>query len=128
VAGERGAADWVALVLVCASAALAALLELMFLAKFYVGSVIIPVTIVAAVAGNIVLPRIGRYVFGTVRGAIAPIALWLLVILVPTLYNRPEGDLFVLGVYGQQYAYYGLLFGGAVAGFGTVIVLSNPKR
>ena len=58
----------------------------------------------------------GRWVFGTVRGAIAPIALWLLVILVPTLYNKPEGDLFVLGVYGQQYAYYGLLFGGAVAG------------
>jgi hypothetical protein len=128
VAGERGAADWVSLVLVCASAALAALLELMLLAQFYIGKVIIPVVIVAAVAGNVYLPRLGRWVFGTVRGAIAPVALWLLVILVPTLYNKPEGDLFVLGVYGQQYAYYGLLFGGAVAGFGTVIVLSNPKR
>jgi hypothetical protein len=128
VAGERGATDWVSFVVICASAALAALLELMFLAEWYIGTVIIPVTIVAAVAGNVILPRMGQRVFGTVRGAIAPIALWLLVILVPTLYNKTEGDLFVLGVYGQQYAYYGLLFGGAVAGFGTVIVLSNPKR
>ncbi len=128
MAGERGAAEWISFVLVCASAALAGLLEVLFLAQFYIGKVIIPITIIAAVAGNVILPRMGRWLLGSVRGAIAPIALWLLVILIPALYNRPEGDLFVLGIYGQQWAYYGLLFAGAIAGFATIIVLTNPKR
>ena len=128
MAGERGAAEWASFVFVCGSSALAALLEVLFLAEFYVGKVIVPVVIIAAVVGNVVLPRLGREVLGSAKGAVLPVVLWLIVILVPTMYNRPEGDLFVLGVYGQQYAYYGLLFAGAIAGFGTVVVLSTPKR
>ncbi len=128
MAGDRGAAEWASFVLVCASAALAALLELLFLGRFYVGKVIVPVVIVAAIVGNLALPRLAKAVVGTTRGAVAPVALWLLVILVPTLYNRPEGDIFVLGIYGQQYAYYGLLFAGAIAGFGTIVVLNTPRR
>lgn len=128
MAGGRGAVEWASFVLVCVSAALAALLELLFLAQFYIGTVIVPLVIIAAVAGNLVLPRLGRALIGTVKGAVAPVVLWLLVVLVPTMYNRPEGDLFVLGVYGQQYAYYGLLLGGAIAGFSTIVVLNAPRR
>ena len=36
--------------------------------------------------------------------------------------------MFVLGAHGQQYAYYGLLFAGAIAGFVTVITMTTPKR
>lgn len=128
MAGERGVAEWASFVFVCGSAALAALLELLFLAQFYIGKVIVPVVILAAIVGNVVLPRLGNAILGSVKGAVLPVALWLIVILVPTLYNRPEGDLFVLGVHGQQYAYYGLLFAGAIAGFGTIVVLSTPRR
>jgi hypothetical protein len=128
VAGERGAIEWASFIFVCASAALAGLLELFFLAQFYIDTVIVPVTIIAAVVGNLVLPRLGRAAIGTARGALVPVLLWLVVILVPTLYNRPEGDIFVLAVHGQQYAYYGLLFAGAIAGFATVVVLGAPKR
>jgi hypothetical protein len=128
VAGERGAVEWASFAFICASAALAALLELFFLAQFYGGTVIIPVVIIAAIAGNLVLPRLGRAVIGGAKGAVVPVVLWLIVILVPTLYNRPEGDIFVLAEYGQQYAYYGLLFTGAIAGFGTIVVLGTPRR
>lgn len=123
---NRSAADWLAFVLICASAVLAAVLEVMFLTQFYIGSVIVPLVILAAIAGNVVLPRMG---FGAVRspvGAVLPVLLWLVVVLVPGLYNRPEGDLFVLGEHGQQYAYYGMLFSGAIAGFVTVIRSTTP--
>jgi len=128
VATERGAAEWASFVLVCASAVLAALLELLFLAQFYIGTVIVPVVILAAIAGNLALPRLGRALIGSTRGAVVPVVLWLIVILVPTLYNRPEGDIFVLAEHGQQYAYYGLLFAGAIAGFATIVVLGSPRR
>lgn len=123
-----GAAEWVSFVLICASAALGSLLELMFLSQYYIGTVIVPVVILATVAQNLVLPRWGRSVLDANKGAVLPVALWLVVTLVPTLYTRPEGDLFVLGTDGQQYAYYAMLFAGAIVGFGTVVVLTNPKR
>jgi len=71
---------------------------------------------------------VGRALTGSTRGAVVPVVLWLIVILVPTLYNRPEGDIFVLAEHGQQYAYYGLLFAGAIAGFATIVVLGSPRR
>jgi hypothetical protein len=130
VTDERpGAAEWVSFVLICACAALSAVLELMFLTQFYIGTVIVPVVVLAAIGGNLVFPRWGRSVIGAAKGAVLPVALWLLVVLVPVLYNRPEGDLFVLGVHGQNYAFYALLLGGAIAGFGTIVVATGrPVR
>ena len=123
-----GAAEWVSFVLICGSAALGSLLELMFLAQFYIGTFIVPLVVLATVAQNLVLPRWGRSVLAATKGAVLPVAMWLIVTLVPTLYSRPEGDLFVLGTHGQQYAYYAMLFAGAIAGFGTVVVLTSPDR
>jgi hypothetical protein len=124
-----GVAEWVAFALICGSAALSALLELMFLTEFYRGKVIIPVVVLAAIAGNLLLPRWGLSVIRAAMGAVIPVALWLLVVLVPVLYTRPEGDLFVLGNHGQNYAFYGLLLGGAIAGFATIVVATGrPVR
>ena len=127
-----GPAEWVALALICASAALAALLELMFLARFYLGSVIVPVVILVALVGNVVLPRWGFRIMGTAKGAVLPVAAWLLTLLGLSLYTRPEGDLFVIAAYGQQYAFYGLLLGGSLVGFVTVVTTGagviGPRR
>ncbi|MGH8861915.1 MAG: hypothetical protein ACRDVG_11910 [Jatrophihabitantaceae bacterium] len=124
-----GAAEWVGLALICASSAASALLELMYLSALYAGSVIVPVTVVVAIAGNLVLPRWGMSVVGTLRGAVLPFAAWLVVTLVPALYHRPEGDQFVLGSFGQNYAYYALLLGGAITGFATIVVAGGrPPR
>ncbi|HEY8301536.1 MAG TPA: hypothetical protein VIG48_06540 [Jatrophihabitans sp.] len=123
-----GAADWLTFVLVAGCAFLAALLEVFFLTEFYNGKAIIPVVILGAIAGNLLLPRLGLAALGRAAGAIVPVAIWLVVVLIPAVYNRPEGDLLVLGTHGQQYAYYGLLFGGAIVGFATVITSTTPGR
>ena len=123
-----GPVEWVTLGLVCASSMLSALLELLFVARFYVGTVIVPLVVLAAVVGNVGLSWWGFRLAGSTRGAVLPLVSWLLVVLGLTLYNRPEGDLFVLGVHGQQYAYYGLLFAGAIAGFATDVRAVTPAK
>jgi hypothetical protein len=120
-----GAVGWATFALLCGTAVLNALLDVAFLARFYAGTVIIPVTILAAVGGNIVLPWLGLRAVGRMAGAVLPVVCWLIPTLVLTMYSRPEGDLFVIAEYQQQYAFYGLLIAGATAGFATVVVLGG---
>jgi hypothetical protein len=128
VTDERpGAVEWVTFALICGSAVLSALLELMFLSRWYVGTVLVPVVILVAIVGNLGLPRWGFSVLGSVKGAVLPVVLWLLVIMVLALYNRPEGDILVLGNQGQSAGFYGLFFAGAIAGFVT-IAWSTTRR
>jgi hypothetical protein len=58
----------------------------------------------------------------------APFLCWLLPVLVLALLPRPEGDVVVQGGGGQQWAFYGLLLGGCVAGFATVVLTGPPPR
>jgi hypothetical protein len=44
------------------------------------------------------------------------------------MYIRPEGDVVVLAQHDQEYSYYGLLLGGAVAGVVTVTLLGRRTR
>jgi hypothetical protein len=120
-----GAAGWATVALLCGAAVLNALLDVAFMAQFYAGTVIVPVTILAAVVGNVLLPWLGRRAVGRTAGAVLPVVCWLVPTLVLTMYNRPEGDLFVIAEYQQQYAFYGLLIAGATAGFVTVVVLGG---
>jgi hypothetical protein len=117
--------DALNLVLLCGCALLSGLLELMFLGEFYAGAAIVPAPIAGAIAGNILLPVWGFRTLQQVKGAVLPVLSWLIPILVLTMYNRPEGDLFVLGAYYQDAAFYGLLLAGAACGFGTVVVVSG---
>lgn len=128
-----GVIGWVSLALVCASAVLCALLELMFIGQFYIGGQIIPVVIIAAVANNIGLPMLGYHAVRTPRGVLLPVLFWLVPLLFLTLYERPEGDLLVISAYGQQWGFYGMLLFGGIAGFGSIIVLGQrapvaPRR
>jgi hypothetical protein len=123
---RSGPIEWISLALICGCAVLSALLELMIV-PLYVGSVLLPVAVVAAVVSNLLLPLWGLRVIGTATGAILPFVCWLVVILMLSLVNRPEGDLFVTATHGQQYNFYGLLLFGSIAGFG-VIVRFAPVR
>lgn len=126
--GERpGAVEWATFALICGSVVLSAVLELMFLSEWYIGTVLVPFVILAAIAGNYAFPHWGFTVIGSAKGAVVPLGLWLLVIVVPTLYMRPEGDIFVLGNRGQNYGFYGLLFAGAIVGFVTVLVSTGRR-
>jgi hypothetical protein len=111
--------------LLCGCALLSSLLELVFLAEFYIGTAIVPVMILAGLAGNILLPLWGFRTVGRISGAVLPLVSWLIPMLALTMYNRPEGDLFVIGEFHQDTAFYGLLLIGAAAGFGTIVMISG---
>lgn len=120
-----GVIGWVSLALVCASAVLCAVLELMFISQFYIGGQIIPVVIIAAVANNIGLPVLGHHAVRAPRGAILPVLFWLVTLLFLSIYQRPEGDVLVLSAYDQDLAFYGMLLFGGIAGFGSIVVLGG---
>jgi hypothetical protein len=116
--------DWVMLIVLCVGAALSGVLEVLFV-PLYVGSVLVPVVVPLAIAGNLLLPRLGRALVPTGAGTLAPVLSWLAPVLVLALFPRREGDVLVPGGGGPQWTFYGLLLGGCVAGF-TSLVLSSP--
>jgi hypothetical protein len=81
-----------------------------FLVPLRVGRVPLPVALLLAIAGNLLLPRLGVAATGRKAMAVAPPVLWLLVVFVFAA-PRPEGDLVVPGtLMGLLF-----LFGGAIA-------------
>jgi hypothetical protein len=119
--------DWAMLVVLCVAAVFSGVLEVLFV-PLYVGSVLVPVVVLFAVVGNLLLPRLGRTLVPSGAGAMAPFLCWLLPVLVLALIARPEGDVLVQGGGGQQWTFWGLLLGGCAAGFATVITTAPPPR
>ena len=119
--------DAAGLVALCASAALAALIEMM-LVPLYAGATIVPIAAVLAVVGNVVLPRLANVLVPSGLATAAPFVVWLLVVFAVGLTTRPEGDVILPGGGGAvQWNGYAVVFGGAVAGVLTV-VLRVPLR
>jgi hypothetical protein len=110
-------------VLIAVTAAGLAVVEC-FLVPLRIGSVPFPITILLAVAGNIVLAKLSARQTGSIAGAAVPPVLWLLVVIVLSL-PRPEGDLIVEGsLTGLVF-----LFAGAVAGaFGVASEITRRTR
>jgi hypothetical protein len=120
--------DWAGVVVVCACAALAGLLEL-FLVPLYAGSTLVPVTVLFAVASNAFLPRLSRALVPSTAAAILPFATWLVVVVGIGLTTRPEGDVVLPGGGGVQWVSYGFLLGGALAGTVSVVMgAPRPQR
>lgn len=113
-------------VLCCASAALAAVIEVL-LTPFYLGSVLVPISIVLAVASNVALPIISRSLVDSVLAAAAPVVVWVAVVLALSL-PRPEGDVLLPGGKGGQLAVsYSVLLLGVLAGVITVSVAGRIR-
>ncbi|MEP7021496.1 MAG: hypothetical protein ABI808_12650 [Pseudonocardiales bacterium] len=122
---DSRALAWAGVALVCGCALLAGLLAI-FLVPLYAGSVLVPVAAVVAVAANVVLPRLARTLVETTTATALPFACWLLTVIVVGVLPRPEGDVVLPG--GKlQWASYGVLLGGVVAGMFTVI-LAGARR
>ncbi|TFV68269.1 UNVERIFIED_ORG: hypothetical protein E4P37_00870 [Bacillus sp. AZ43] len=73
-----------------------ALVEVFWL-PLRVGGVLLPVSVVAAVVGNLVLPALALRVSGSRLIAVLPVLGWIVVALAGMV-RRPEGDLVVNGV------------------------------
>lgn len=122
---RAGLLDWAGVVLLCGCAVLAALLEVLFV-PLYSGPVLVPIVVIFAIAGNIVLPRLARGLVDTALAAVLPFLSWLIVVVVLGMVPRPEGDVILPGGGAVEWVAYGVLFGGAVAGTVTS-VLANAK-
>lgn len=123
---RMGPASWAGLVLVCASAVLAAVIEVL-LVPIYAGSTPVGIAVLFALASNIALPRLAFGAYPRALAAAAPFVLWLVVVFVFGVFGRPEGDVVLPGGGGVQWVSYGVMLGGALAGTLTV-VLTVPSR
>lgn len=119
--------DWVGVVCVCGSAMLAALIEL-FLVPLYAGSVLVPITVLIAVASNVLLPRLGKALVPTTAAAVLPFVSWLIVVVAVGWFARPEGDVVLPGGSGAEWVGLAMTFGGALAGTATVVMTAPPPR
>lgn len=123
---KPGLLDWAGVALICGVAALAAVLETLFV-PFYIGTVIAPFAVLGALVSNAVLPRMARTLVPTTTGAVLPFLTWLVVIIGFGVVARPEGDVILPGAPGAVEAVvYGVLLGGALAGTVSVVTSAPP--
>lgn len=121
---------WAGVALVCACALLASLLELMFVA-YYVGSTVMPVSVLFAIAGNVAFPRLARTFVESLAAVAAPLVAWLVPMFALAAVTRPAGDVLVPGGGAVEKVYYAVLGLGFVAGLvsvGLSIPVQRPPR
>jgi hypothetical protein len=114
-------------VLVGVAAVQSALLEVFFV-PLRAGTVILPVSVLAAVVLNVLLPRLMYGVTQTRWATAVPAALWL-VVVVGLAMGRPEGDVVLPGTAsgGIGVVAMAVLFGGtAAAAFGVAKAMPPP--
>lgn len=72
-----------------------ALVEVFWL-PLRVGRVLVPVSLLAVVVGNLLLPALARRFSGSRLVAVLPAPVWITIALAATV-RRPEGDLVLIG-------------------------------
>jgi hypothetical protein len=106
-------------------AAWLALVEVFWL-PLRIGGLLVPVSLVAAVAGNLLLVRLAHRLTGSRLAAVLPAMTWL-VIAVAASIRRPEGDLVIAGTgVGGFVNLAFLLFGVVAAAFAVGRVMAAP--
>lgn len=104
-----------------------ALVEVFWL-PLRVGGVLVPVSIAAAVVGNLLLPAAALRLSGSRLVAVLPPVAWLVVAL-GAMVRRPEGDLVMTGggaIGAVNLAF--LMIGVLAAAFSVGRVLAGPRR
>ena len=123
---KPGLLDWAGIVVICGVAAMAAVLESLFV-PYYIGTVIAPFAVLGALVSNAVLPRMARVLVPTTLAAALPFLTWLAAIVAFGVVARPEGDVILPGAPGKVEAVvYGVLLGGALAGTVSVVTSAPP--
>ncbi|MGX7678209.1 DUF6113 family protein [Jatrophihabitans sp. DSM 45814] len=112
------------LVLYAIAGAMSAVFEILLI-PFRIGSVLVPIALVLAIASNIALPRLARNLTESPVGSIVPVITWILVNVMLTS-TRPEGDYFLPGGGTVQWVSYGVPGLGVLTGLITVSLLYAP--
>jgi hypothetical protein len=114
-------------VLVVAVAAWLALVEVFWL-PLRVFGVLVPVSVAAAVAGNLLLVALAHRLTGSRIVAVLPAVVWLVVAVAGSI-RRPEGDLLVTGGGAAGIVNLAFLLCGVVAAaFAVGRVMAAPPR
>ena len=106
-----------------------ALVEVFWL-PLRIGGVLVPVSIGAAVVGNLLLVRLAHRTTGSGKLAVLPAIAWL-VVVVASLIQRPEGDLVLAGSGALGLVSLAFLLCGVVAAAfaaGTALAGGRPVR
>jgi hypothetical protein len=106
-----------------------ALVEVFWL-PLRIGGVFVPLSIVAAVVGNLLLVRLAHRTTGSGKLAVLPAVAWL-VVVVASLIRRPEGDLVLAGTGALGLVSLAFLMCGVVAAafaVGTALAGGRPPR
>jgi hypothetical protein len=114
-------------VLAVAVAAWLSVVEVLWL-PLRVGGVLVPVSVAAAVLGNVVLVFLAHRLTGSRVVAVLPAVVWVVVALAASR-PRPEGDLLIVGggaAGGVNLAF--LLLGIVSAGFAVARVVAGHRR
>ena len=91
-----------------------------------VGVVPVPLSVLAAVAGNVALVRLAHRLSGSRAVAVLPAVVWLVVALAATV-RRPEGDLVLIGTGATGAVGVAFLGAGVVAAaFAAARLLGTP--
>ena len=124
----RGPGEWLGWGLIVAVVAgWLALVEVFWL-PLRVGGLLVPLSLVAAVVGNLLLPAAALRFSGSRLVAVLPAVAWL-VVAVAAMIRRPEGDLVMTG--GGATGVLNLAFlmlGVVAAAFSVGRVLGGPRR
>ena len=109
------------------AAAWLALVEIFWL-PLRVGGILLPVSVLAAVVGNLLLVDAVRRLTGSGAPAVLPAVAWL-VVVVTAMIRRPEGDLIIAGSGDTGVVNLGfLLLGVVAAAYAVGRALSGPRR
>jgi hypothetical protein len=115
------AVAWAGVSVYTACAILLCLVEL-FLVPLYIGSIPIPVAVLLAIVGNVVLPVLSRSLVHRALGAVLPFLGWLIPLIAVGVLGRPEGDVVLPGAGSAEWVAYGVMLGGAAAGAVTLVM------
>jgi hypothetical protein len=114
------------LVILSACAALSAMLAALLVPLRW-GTVIVPVSVLVAVASTAGLIMLAWLAVRSVALAAIPFVIWVVTVLVLSQ-ARPEGDVLLPGGQtGVVYVVYATMLGGFAAGLVTIFILSNIR-
>lgn len=119
--------DWGLVALLAACGLLSGLIETL-LVPLYVGSQLLPVSVVIAIVVNYLLCSSSARTIGRPIGAVITLVLWVLPVLILPEVQPAGGDVLILGGSStQQYVYYALILLGAGAGIVAVVRTIGPR-
>jgi hypothetical protein len=104
-----------------------ALVEILWL-PLRIGAVLVPVSVAAAVGGNLLLVALAHRLSRSRVVAVLPAVVWM-VLALGASQRRPEGDLLIIGGGASGYVNLAfLLLGVVAAAFAVARVLAAPRR